>query len=240
MRCAYLDQEESGWSEHTSLTVRLGDATGAHVPVAIDRIPDALFGDFGVVPPNWLDPGTFEVFVDFEEVLNLPDVVGRELGEIRVVGKKRIVVEHRKDFVIGFAAVKHAEEADGSGFDDTTGECREIGHYEDIERVIVIIVRLGCEAVVARVVHGRIEYAVQLERTSAFVEFVLVARTLGDFDDNVDDFGPTWPRIKLVPQIHATAPITETDKLISLYHDASFYTRCQGINSAMVKKPQLW
>ena len=57
---------------------------------------------------------------------------------------------------------------------------------EDVERIVVFMQRARNEAVVARVVHGGIQHAIELELSGILVELVLVARARRNLDDRRD------------------------------------------------------
>jgi len=59
---------------------------------------------------------------------------------------------------------------------------------QDIQGIAVLGKGLRDESVVARVVHGRKEHAVELEDLALLIEFVLFPATLRDLDDDLDDF----------------------------------------------------
>ena len=102
---------------------------------------------------------------------------------------ERIVFLNGENFLIGLGTVNHAQEADGADFDETAAEGRFFGDGEDVERVAIFAERAGNEAVVAGIVHRRIEEAVEAENAEGLVVFILVARVFGDFDNHADDFG---------------------------------------------------
>lgn len=60
---------------------------------------------------------------------------------------------------------------------------------EDVERIVVAAVGLRDETVVARVMHGAVEGAADVEDAVALVEFVFDLRTHGAFDEGVDFVG---------------------------------------------------
>ena len=68
-----------------------------------------------------------------------------------------------------------------------------VDQHQHIERVAVVAQGAGDEAVVARIVDGRVEIAVQTEDVQFLVVLVLVDALAGDFDDDVDDLGAVWP-----------------------------------------------
>src|SRR4051812_12798717 len=81
----------------------LGQPPSAHIPVVINREANALFCYGPVLPADWLDARALQVFVDGKEVLDLSQVVGRQVGVVGDVVKEWIVVQDGKDLIICLA-----------------------------------------------------------------------------------------------------------------------------------------
>src|SRR5205814_7348649 len=77
-----------------------------------------------------------------------------------------------------------------------------------VERVAVRAVGLREEAVVRRVVHGRVQHAVQPQQARALVELVLHLRALGDLDDRAEVTLDVVAQLDVVPRVHSTADDT--------------------------------
>src|SRR5690242_15158470 len=92
--------------------------SGAHVPIMVDRVKDALLRYLRVLPPDRLDPPTLQILVDREEVFNLFEIVRRQINVVGDTIKEGVVVEHRQDFVIRLAFIVHAEHPDRARLDD--------------------------------------------------------------------------------------------------------------------------
>ncbi len=58
--------------------------------------------------------------------------------------------------------------------------------HQHVERIVVLGQRLRDEAVVRRVIDGRVEHAIELDQAALLVELVLHARAERDFDDGVE------------------------------------------------------
>src|SRR6185437_16795948 len=89
-----------------------------------------------------------------------------DAGDLVVEG---IVFLDGEDFLVRLGTVNHAQEADGADFDETAAEGRFFGDGEDVERVAIFAERAGNEAVVAGIVHRRIEEAVEAENAEGLV-----------------------------------------------------------------------
>ena len=89
----------------------------------------------------------------------------------------------------------------GRSVEQHTGEARLIDEHEDIERVAIFGQGAGHEAVIAGVVHGGIEGAVEAEDAQFAVVLVFVGRVLRDLDDHANNFGAVRPRIHIVQAV---------------------------------------
>ena len=90
----------------------------------------------------------------------------------------------------------------GKTIDDAAGEGGQVRHHQHVERVAVVVVGLGDEAVVARVVHWRVKHAIELEGAGLLMVLVLVARAFGDLDDDMQHVGHAGAGFQIMPQIH--------------------------------------
>jgi hypothetical protein len=59
----------------------LGKSPSAHIPIVIDRKADALFRHRRVLPTKRLEPRALQILIDCEEVLDLFQIVGRQIGK---------------------------------------------------------------------------------------------------------------------------------------------------------------
>src|SRR3982074_3497529 len=89
------------------------------------------FGDLGaskggVTPALDLDTLAFEVLVDGEEVGDLPEHVGIDLGEVPDVFVARVVFADAEDLLVTEALVEHFENADGTDLHDATGKAGSV------------------------------------------------------------------------------------------------------------------
>src|SRR5256886_16473715 len=85
---------------------------------------------------------------------------------------------------------------------------RLLTEHKHVERVAVLAVGLREEAVVRRVVHGRVQHAVQPQQARALVELVLHLRALGDLDDRAEVMLDVVAQLDVVPRVHSTADDT--------------------------------
>lgn len=61
-----------------------------------------------------------------------------------------------------------------------------LAQHEDIERIIVFGQRLRDEAIVRRIVDGRLEDAIELDQPAGFVQFVLHTRSERNLDHAIE------------------------------------------------------
>ena len=128
-----------------------------------------------------------EQLVGLEEVLDLDQPVGPDLGQagdVRLVG---VADGDAQDLEIEALLVAHLEAADGSAPDVTTGEGRLVDQQQGIGVVAIAGPRAIDEAVVEVVEDGRREHPVQAEDTGLLVELDLVAAAARDLDHDLDD-----------------------------------------------------
>ncbi len=175
----------------------LGNGLGKWVGLVFDEallgFEDLGAGEGGVAPALDFDALAFEVLVDGEEVRDLPEHVGVDLGEVPDVFVARVALADAEDFFVAEALVEHLEEADGADLHDAAGEAGRVDQNEDVEWVAVIGQSAGDEAVVAGIVDGRVKIAVETEDVEFLVVLVLVDALVGDLDDGVDDLGAVGP-----------------------------------------------
>src|SRR5215216_8193605 len=151
----------------------------------IDGEANTFLGNSAIFPADCFDAYPFQVFIYGEEMLNLFEVVRREIRKFADVGKEWVVVQHRQNLVVRLAFVGHSEYTDRAGLDDAASKGWQIRDDQNVERVAIFIIGLWDEAVIAGVMHRRIQHPVELEGASLFMIFVLIARAFGNLDDHM-------------------------------------------------------
>jgi hypothetical protein len=172
---------------------RFGDGVDLVVEEALLGFEDLVAGEGGVAPAFDFDTLAFEVFVDGEEVGDLLEHVGVDLGEVPDVLVAGVVLSDAENLLVAEALVEHLEDADGADLHDATGEAGSVDEHEAIEGIAVVAEGAGDEAVVAGIVDGGVEIAVETEDVELFVVLVFVDTLVGNLDDCVDDLGAVWP-----------------------------------------------
>ena len=124
---------------------------------------------------------------------DLAEHVRIDLGEVPDVLVARVAFADAKDLLVAEALVEHLEDTDGANLHDATGEAGGVDENEAVEGVAVVAEGAGDEAVVAGVVDGGVEVAVETEDVELFVVFVFIDPLVGNLDDCVDDLGAVWP-----------------------------------------------
>ena len=137
--------------------------------------------------PLTVDALAFKILVDGEEVGDLAEHVGIDLGVVPDVLVAGVAHADAEDLLVAEALVGHLEQADGADFHDAAGEGRAIDEDEHVEGITVVAEGGGDEAIVAGIVDGRVEVAVEAEDVEGLVVLVLVDSVAGDLDDDVDD-----------------------------------------------------
>jgi len=157
---------------------------GEEALVCLDEL---IAGERGVAPALHFDALAFEVLVDREEVRDLAQHVRIDLGDIVDVLVPGVSLADAEDLLIPQALVEHLEYADGAYLHHAAGEAGRIDKHQAVERVAVVAEGGGEEAVVAGVVDGRVEIAVETEDVQLLVVLVLVDSLVRNLDDGVDD-----------------------------------------------------
>jgi len=156
------------------------------------------FGDLGaskggMTPALNFEALSVEVLVDGEEVGDLSEHVGIDLGEVPDVLVARVVFADAEDLLVAEALVEHLENADGTDLHDAAGKAGSVDEDENVEGVAVVGQGTGDETVVSGIVDGGVEIAVETEDVEFLVVLVLVAALVRDFDDRVDDLRAVRP-----------------------------------------------
>jgi len=124
---------------------------------------------------------------------DLLEHVGIDLGEVPNVFVAGIVLADAENLLVAEALVEHLEDADGTNLHDAAGEAGGVDEDEAVERVAVVAEGAGDEAIVAGIVDGGVEIAVETEDVEIFVVLVFVDTLVGNLDDCVDDLGAVSP-----------------------------------------------
>lgn len=145
-------------------------------------------GEGGITPAFDFDALAFEVFVNGEEVGDLLEHVGIDLGEVPDIFVAGVALADAEDFLVAEALVEHFEETDGADFHDAAWEAGRVDEDEAVEWVAVVAECTGDKAVVAGVVNRRVEVAIEAEDVQFFVVLVFIDSFVGNLDDGIDDF----------------------------------------------------
>jgi hypothetical protein len=105
---------------------------------------------------------------------------------VLVAVELRVLGGDGDDLVVLFALVDHRHQADRPRVDQRERDDGFLAEHEHVKRVVVLRQRLRDEAVVGRVVDGRVQHAVELDQAGDLVELVLHRRAEGDLDDGVE------------------------------------------------------
>src|ERR1039457_7093365 len=174
--------------------------------VTLARPADDVAGFAGALPPLHLRALAFQFLVDGEEVLDFAQVVGEHLVDGVDLVEARIVIGYGQYLVVGFALVHHGEHADGTHQHEDSGIARLVDQRQDVERIAVFGERPGDEAVVAGIVHGRIQGAVQAEHPELAIVLVLVGGVLGNLHNHADNLGAVAAGVDIV-KAHAAVMV---------------------------------
>jgi len=115
---------------------------------------DAIAGICSVVPTLDLYALALEVLIYGEEVGDLLEHVGVDVGVVPDVGVAWVVLADGEDFLVEGALVEHFEEPDRAHFVDAAREGGMGNEHQHVEWIAVVAQSRGYEAVVAWIVHG--------------------------------------------------------------------------------------
>ena len=122
-------------------------------------------------------------------MLDLLDHDGRQLpvaGDIGVIGVQ-LVDRHGEDFLVAAGLVFHLQHADRARADDAARHHRRRVQHDHIAGVAVVRQGVRDEAVVAGIVHRRVQEAVDEQGTGRLVHLVFHRQApLRDLDDDID------------------------------------------------------
>src|SRR5215213_4454952 len=128
----------------------------------------------------------FEALVDLKELLDLAQVLIRQVLQGAYLREARVVVGDGQDVVLLALGVCYVQGSDRAGPHHAAGERRIVGGYHYVQGVATIGQRGGHEAVVGRVAHGAGQDPVTHDDPEMGFVLVLVAATHGDLYDGVD------------------------------------------------------
>ena len=142
---------------------------------------------FGSVAPllNVDELAGLEVLVALEEVLDLVLGLLRNIGDVLDVLPAWVLVRNSDDLGIRARLVAHVQNADGTQLHANTGEDGVLEQSENVYGVTVEAESVLEVAVVGGVNERREQHAVEVDATCFVVNFVLVAASLGNFNDGV-------------------------------------------------------
>src|SRR3712207_2144989 len=123
---------------------------------------EQLLGLLRPLPSDNSDVAALQVLEHLEEVLYLPKQVPGYVGDILVLGEAGLPHGHPEQFLLRTAATGlYGEHADHPRLNEAAGKGALVHHHHRVERLAVRATRPRHEAVIRRVVHRRVERAVQ-------------------------------------------------------------------------------
>ena len=171
----------------------------AMLAVALERILDDRQGNIGRLDLVDLDRLSFQELVVLEEPAEHHQAVRGQLGGLTEAVELGVADGDGQDLVVGLAGVEHGHQADRPGGHQGHRRHGLLAEHQDVERVVVLGVRLGDEAVIGRVVDRRVEDPVEPEQAGLLVQLVLDARPHRDLDQGVELAREVLARGDVVP-----------------------------------------
>ena len=154
------------------------------------------------------DVFAFELFVILEEPHEHRQTVRRQFVGLLKRTVLGIVPRDGQDLVIPFAAIEHGHHADGSSLHQRQRRECFLTQHKYVERIIVLGIGLGNEAVIGGIVNRRIENAIEAQESRRLVELVLDVGAGRDFHDSDELRGQILSRRNVVPGMrHRKSPL---------------------------------
>src|SRR3954469_24118825 len=169
--------------------------------VARDRFIDDARRNLALLPAHNLDSPTLEILVDMEEMLHFLQIMLGKVGDVEILVVIRIVARDRQNLVVGLAAIQHLENTDGPAVDLAARKRRLVDVNEDVEWVSIEVQRTGDETIVSRIMHRRVEHAVEPDHAGGFVELVFVSAPARHLDHRRHVVRQVDARRQIVPGI---------------------------------------
>jgi len=141
-----------------------------------------------------------------KEMLHFLQIMLREVRNVEILVVVRVVARHCQNLVVGLPAIEHLEDAERPAIDLTTRKRGLVDADENVQRIPVLMQSARDETVVAGIVHGTEQDAVELEHPAHLVELVLVSAARRDLDDRGDLLGRVGSYGQIVPQVEHYAP----------------------------------
>ena len=170
----------------------------ARFQVTLARPADGFARFARALPPFHLRALAFEFLVDGEEVLDFAQIVREHLVDGVDLVEAGIVIGYGQNLLVRFVLVHHDQHPHRTHQHEDSGIARLVDQRQDVERIAVFRQRPGNEAVVAGLVYGRIEGAVQAEHAERAIVFVLVGGALRDLHNHADNFGAVAAGVDIV------------------------------------------
>lgn len=144
-------------------------------------------------------------------MFDLSERFGRNVVDIGGVAPARFAVMDTQNLCVATSVVGHPHHANGANMDPAAGKGGVLGEHQHIERVAVLGKGVGDKSVFGRIGRGRKEAAIKADSTGFMVDFVLIAATSGDFDDDIDGFHLTiLPRSMLLRRRSRSATVRDS------------------------------
>ena len=139
-----------------------------------------------------------------EEAPHLAQDVAGPLRVIGVVCERRVAHADSDELVVEPLLVAHAHDANRAGFDDRERHHGLLAEHQGVERVAVFAEGPGDEGVVGGIVHGAVEYSVELQQARFLVELILVLAPRRHFEDDGECLlDEMIVNVDVVPSVHA-------------------------------------
>ena len=167
----------------------------------VHGLPDDLHGGGPVV--HILGHGLLALqgLVDREEVLHLVKEVGGQIHQVVVGVVGGIGEGDGDDLLVVLAAVQHGDVADGVAAHQCEGVDFLRTEHQHVQRIAVVAVGAGNEAVVGGVVGGGVEHPVQDDKPGFLIQLVLLLAALGNLNDRHEVLGLEAAGADIMPDI---------------------------------------
>jgi hypothetical protein len=140
----------------------------------------------------------FQFLINRKEVFDFPANVLEDLVHGVDLIVPGIPCRHGENLLIALLGINHVQDSDGPNLNHAAGETRFLDQDEHVHGIVVFRQRSGDEAVIARIMHRRIESAIQPKNSEPAVIFVFIRRIFRYFDDHAHEFRTLGTRVQIV------------------------------------------
>src|ERR1700722_6346272 len=145
---------------------------------------------------------SLELLVVLKKTADHRQLVRRQFAGLVIRVVFRVGGRHRDDLVVQRSRIDHGHQADGARVHDGERHDRDLAQNQNVERIVILRQRLRNEAIVCGINHCGIQHPIHADDAAGFIQFVLHARTGGNFNNGVEFFRNVFAGTQVMPGMH--------------------------------------